>query len=326
MDRKRHVILAACAVAAALAVLLLYQSAGAEEANEPAGVRPDGAGPAAVRDKSAYRKLAPGIEIAIPAERHKEDTFSVHDAVEILQGIPNLNWTPKLSPSSQTLKEKATATVFRSRMIWYLEFTFKPVRMIWVDEPQASGKMQRKLVWYMIYHVKNKGGHFVPQRQADGTYDVTEQDADVRFFPLFVLDAPEYKKAYLDRLIPVASDAIQQKEDPNRKLLNSVEIGTKPIPVSTEREDRSVWGVATWEDLDPRIDFFSVSVQGLTNAYKWIDPPGAYTAGDPPGTGRVLLQRTLVLNFWRPGDEYNESERTIHYGIPGKVDYSWVYR
>jgi hypothetical protein len=105
-----------------------------------------------------------------------------------------------------------------------------------------------------------------------------------------------------------------------------VEIGTKPIPVSTEREDRSVWGVATWEDLDPRIDFFSVSVQGLTNAYKWIDPPGAYSAGDAPGTGRVLLQRTLVLNFWRPGDEYNEADRTVHYGIPGKVDYSWVYR
>ncbi len=115
MDRKRHVIPAACVVATTLAGLFLCPPVQAQEAAEPAA-----AAPAAVRDKSAYRKLAPGIEITIPAERHKEDTFSVHDVVEILQGIPNLDWTPKLSPTSQTLKEMATATVFRSRRsgIW----------------------------------------------------------------------------------------------------------------------------------------------------------------------------------------------------------------
>ncbi len=91
-----------------------------------------------------------------------------------------------------------------------------------------------------------------------------------------MLESHEYKKAYLDRLIPVAIEAIQQKEDPNRKLLSSVEIGSKLIPLSTELVDKSVWGVATWEDVDPRIDYFSVYVEGLTNAYQWIDPPGAY--------------------------------------------------
>lgn len=281
---------------------------------------------AALKDKRSYRKLAPGVEVTIPPERHKEDTYSVHDLVEVLQGIPNLNWKPKLSPDSKTLQQMATATIFRSRMIWSLEFTFKPVRMIHVEVPQPDGTLERKLIWYLVYHVKNKGGHLIPQRQADGTYDTAEQDADVRFFPQFVLEAPEFKKAYMDRLIPVAIGPIQQKEDPNRRLLDSVEIGLQPIPVSTEREDRSVWGVATWEDLDPRIDFFSVSVQGLTNAYKWVDPPGAWQPGDPPGKGRVLLKRVLMLNFWRPGDEYTEAERIIHYGIPGKVDYSWVYR
>lgn len=284
------------------------------------------AGQAALKNKKSYRKLAPGVEVTIPPERHKEDTFSVHDMVDVLQGIPNLDWTPKHSPDSQTLKQMATGTIFRSRMIWSLEFTFKPVRMIYVDVPQADGSMLKKLVWYMVYHVKNKGNHLVPQRQGDGTYDTIEQDANVRFFPLFTLEAPEFKKAYLDKLIPVAVRAIQQKEDPNRQLLDSVEIGQQPIPVSTDREDRSVWGVATWDDLDPRIDFFSVSVQGLTNAYKWVDPPGAFQADAPPGKGRVLLKRTLVLNFWRPGDEYSEADRVIHYGIPGKVDYTWIYR
>src|SRR5205085_7594876 len=68
----------------------------------------------------------------------------------------------------------------------------------------------------------------------------------------------------------------------------------------------------------PRVDFFSVYVQGLTNAYRWVDPPEGFKKGDSPGTGRVLLQKTLMLNFWRPGDEYVEDQRIIRYGIPGK--------
>ncbi len=279
----------------------------------------------ALRDKSAYRQLAPGIEVTISADRQEEETVSRHDVVEILQGIPNLDWTPKFSSETQTLKDMATNTVFR-RKIWYLEFTFKPVRMIYVDEPQPSGKMQRKLIWYMVYHVRNVGGHLGFEKKPEGVYAPVEENYDVRFIPQFVLEAPEYKKAYLDRLIPVAIEPIQQREDAQRKLLNSVEIGGRPIPVSTDREDNSVWGVATWEDLDPRIDFFSIAIQGLTNAYKWSDPSGAFQAGDAPGAGRVLTQKTLLLNFWRPGDEFLETERNVHFGIPGKVDYSWVYR
>jgi hypothetical protein len=286
---------------------------------EPGGAR------AALRDKSGYRKLAPGIEVTIPPDKQEYDTFSPHDIVEILQGVPNLDWTPKFTPDTQTLKQMATGTTFR-RQIWYLEFTFKPVRMIWIDEPQPSGKMQRKPIWYMVYHVKNNGGHLGYQQQADGSFAPQEENYDVRFFPLFILEAHEYKKAYLDRLIPVAIEPIQKKEDPNRKLLSSSEIGGQPIPLSTDREDNSVWGVATWEDIDPRIDFFSISIQGLTNAYKWTDPPGAFQPGNAPATGRILAQKTLVLNFWRPGDESIESDKSVHFGIPGKVDYRWVYR
>ena len=88
--------------------------------------------------------------------------------------------------------------------------------------------------------------------------------------------------------------------------------------------------------MDPRIDFFSVFVGGLTNAYRWVDPPGAYVAGDPPGKGRQFLRKTLQLNFWRPGDQYQQNEREIRWGVPpGKaflydvpegVAYTWVYR
>ncbi len=50
-------------------------------------------------------------------------------------------------------------------------------------------------------------------------------------------------------------------------------------------------------------------------------------AGDPPGTGRVLTCKTLVAQFLASGyDEYVEEQRSIMFGIPGKVDYTWVYR
>ena len=35
--------------------------------------------------------------------------------------------------------------------VWVLRFRFKPMRMMWVDVPQPSGFMQRKLIWYMVY-------------------------------------------------------------------------------------------------------------------------------------------------------------------------------
>src|SRR5690606_1259012 len=97
-----------------------------------------------------------------------------------------------------------------------------------------------------------------------------------------------------------------------------------------------VWGVAMWEDIDPNIDFFSIYVGGLTNAYDWADPPGAFQAGDPPGKGRRFTQKMLQLNFWRPGDEHLEHEREIRFGVaPGRADlygvgdgvaYRWVYQ
>lgn len=281
--------------------------------------------PAAPAAKPGYRQVISGVFKTVPADIKADDATSSHDVIELLTSGTNIGWKPKLHPNSRTLKELATDTTFR-RTIFGLELTFKAPRMIWVDVPLPGGKMQRKLIWYLLYKVKNNGGQVTTVPQPDGTYKVEKLDEPVTFEPQFVLESLEYKKAYLDRVIPVAVEAIRKKEDPARRLLNSIEIAAKPIPVSTDRSDNSVWGVATWEDVDPRIDFFSIYVQGLSNAYRWIDPPGAYKKGDAPGKGRILTSKTLRLNFWRPGDEYAEDQREIRFGIPGKVDYEWVYR
>ncbi len=275
--------------------------------------------------RQPYRKIVSGVFKTVPADIQASEVTSTHDVIELLANTPNIGWKPKLYPETRTLKEMATGTTFR-RTIFGLELTFKAPRMIWVDMPLPSGKMQRKLIWYLLYKVRNPGGQLQSVEQGDGTYQVEAVNEPVLFEPLFVLESLEYKKAYLDRLIPVAVEAIRKREDPARPLLNSVEIAAKPIPVSTEREDNSVWGVATWEDIDPRVDYFAIYVQGLSNAYKWADPKGAYQKGDPPGTGRLFATKTLRLNFWRPGGVLVEDQREIRYGIPGKVDYEWIYR
>jgi hypothetical protein len=290
----------------------------------------------------AERHLAPGVLTTIPPSFNPDDTVSTHDMMEI-RANPALHWKPDFLAASDTLYSMADQAKFR-REIYCLEFSFKPLRMIEVDVPLASGATERKLVWYLVYRVRNTGQVLKPVAGDNGVY-TTEmaKGGPVRFLPQFVLESQDLQsngqrvsKSYLDRVIPAAVAAISQRETPGHMLLNDVEISKQPIPVSDGRIDRSVWGVATWIDVDPRIDFFSVYVGGLTNAYRWTDHPAAYHPGDPPGRGRQFVHKMLQLNFWRPGDAIDPNEREFRYGVPldkaylygvpDGVAYCWVYR
>jgi hypothetical protein len=284
-----------------------------------------------------YRRLVPGVETTIPIQWDPGETISFPNIVEILS-IPGINWAPQTISKAQTLAAKATRVPFR-RDVWNLEFSFLPMRIITVDVPQPGGTMRPTKIWYMVYRVTNKGGHLHPEQQKDGAWAITKVDHPVTFVPSFTLYNPELRKSYLDRVIPVATAPIRAQEDPRRRLLNSAEMMEQPIPVSTETEDKSVWGLATWESgfesgdmVDPRTDYFSIYVSGLSNAYKFADPAGAYKAGDSPATGRRYWEKMLQLNFWRPSDEFSDAETEIYLGaptdlgIPGRIDYQWVFR
>jgi hypothetical protein len=262
-----------------------------------------------------------------------------------LPGVTKLNWKPNYTPAVDTLAARSAHVVLRHN-VWNLEFSFKPLRMVYVDVPQPSGKMQRKLIWYMVYRVRNLGGHITPVQGADKTYKpgIADQvlnigaetpSGSIRFFPYFVLESRELGLSYLDRVIPVAIPIIQQREMKGGKLYSTVEITKQSIPVTAPDSDGGVWGVVTWEDIDPRIDYFSILVGGLTNAFRLVG-----NTPDPAAQQHKLLQ----LNFWRPGDAIDEHEGEIRYGIPSvedpkeqeaicakynlveRLDYLWVYR
>jgi hypothetical protein len=292
------------------------------------------------------RPLAPGVLTVIPPEPKTEETLLGPLA---LQNVTRMNWDPAYWPKTQTLGDKVSRVTLRHN-VWNLEFAFKPLRMLYVDVPQPTGKMHRKLIWYMVFRVRNLGKHLNPVPIEDefghkiyGTEKVDEvlnfgaaqPTGKIRFFPHFVLESREQGKAYLDRVVPAAKRSIELREMRGAKLFNTVEISRIDIPVGTAAAEKAVWGVVTWENIDPRTDYFSIFVQGLTNAFRLDRTPD----------GRVVHQlKTLQLNFWRPGDAVLEHEKEIRYGIPSvsnpaeqadilakyglqvRVDHLWVYR
>lgn len=287
-------------------------------------------------------QFAPGVLTTIEPTVDPADTVGDYDVVELRSDV-TLSREPLLNTKSRTLFEMSEDVPFR-REVWCLELSFKPMRMMYVDIPQASGKMQRKLIWYLVYRVRNTGVAIEPVEQDDGNFTTKKAPAQPRrFIPQFVLASQDtdsqgnrIRKEYLDRILPAAMPAIQRREMPRGKLLSSVQMAERMLEPESGRTQGGLWGVAIWEDVDPDIDFFSVFAGGLTNAYRWQDAPEGFQVGDPPGKGRTFLRRTLQLNFWRPGDEVAENEREIRYGAAPRrsdaygtaegVAYSWVYR
>jgi len=267
--------------------------------------------------QDGFRPLAPGVLTTIPADLSADDALPRGPLVEITEGLRGLRWQPTWAAVSTTLVSRADRLEY-PRDIWCLEFAFKPPRMIAVDIPAADKRMRRANVLYLVYRVKNVGGRRVTTRRSDepGEADPLERIVEpfakpVRFLPQFVLETREglsdtegisAYRAYLDRLVPSAVNPIRLREDPARELLDSAAISASEIAPGEER-----WGVATWEAIDPRIDYFSIHIRGLTNAVRWRQVEASRIgAVDPPGKHIEQTLKSLRLDFWRPGDATGE--------------------
>jgi hypothetical protein len=302
-----------------LASVLLMAAISVASAQDPAPPKPE-----------PFRSPVQGVLKDATPRPEVDESNSRHDVIELLAVDPGFDW--------------AKNATFR-RDVYNLRFEFKPLRMIWVDMPQPSGKLQRKAIHYLVYSVTNvpvadqksdppRYGwmHPVPDPNDPYKHKIEYQDRPIRFVPEFLLESPEYHKAYSDRVIPVALAAIRAREDRlpptwSRKDKTSVRPPLRStVEMATEiTVGQTLWGVATWEEIDPKIDRFVIYVQGLTNAYRWRDLPEKYRPGAEMATYRKMFLKTLRLNFWRPGDEYYPKEAEIRRGYPGGPDYDWIY-
>jgi hypothetical protein len=297
--------------------------------------------------RTEMTQFAPGIVNVIAPAPHPQETFtgpmtlqSLIDAhPEIEWGAPNFtDGRPNYDPRTRTLVEMARQVTLR-REVYSLEFSFKPLRMIYLDVPQPNGRMARKLVWYMVYRVRYRGGDLRPAADMVGQSPIYKRVEAVsydsrRAFPMLVLEDFVADKKYLDRVLPTAKQRIAVREQITAPLYDSLEITSVNIPLSSDPDAPGVWGVATWEDIDPNTDFFSVYIYGLTNAFQQ----------EGEGDDAPYKKKALRLNFYRPGDTINQLEDEIRFGVPAhqdpaeqnyvlqqfgletRLDYEWVFR
>ena len=291
--------------------------------------------------------FAPGVIRVIPPAADPKETFDGPlELTPLLNAYPELAWeaktfpdnTPHYDPRSRTIVEMARQAILR-REIYCLEFAFKPLRQLFIDVPRPDGRMQRKLVWYMVYRVRYRGGDLRPAIDKVAGAPVYRRVEAVsyqsrRFFPLLIMDNQVTGKSYLDTILPTAKRKIAIREQISGPLYNSVEISSKSIPLSTDEDAPGLWGIATWVDVDPNTDFLSVNVYGLTNAFdsEGLEPDSPYR------------RKCLSLNFYRPGDTVAQTDDETRFGVPAfkdeaeqdyilkqyglseRLDYRWIFR
>lgn len=179
--------------------------------------------------------------------------------------------------------------------IWVLDFAFKPVRLRSVDIPGKG----RKQVHYLFYRVINNTGK------------------DRMFVPQFTIVTDTGQRLEDTPALPQAVATIKAREAAEKQtpLVNGPNaMGVIPASGKKEGIDDAVYGVAIWEGVDPKADAFHIYVRGLSDGYKLESPPGG---GEP-----VRKDKTLRIDFSRPGDERKLNEREILLLDP---PYEWIY-
>lgn len=200
--------------------------------------------------------------------------------------------------------------VNRQPGIWALEVRFKPVRLITIDlpDPRDPKKSTKQQIWYLAYRAFNRAGEteYRPTNVAD------EKATFVPEFTLVTEDTAK-KQRYFDRVIPVAQAAINRRERHNYK--SSVELlGEIPAPTPVGAKNApSLDGLAIWRGVDPQADRIKVYMTGFSNGYR---------VGKLPNGEEYVERKTIVQEFWRPGDEFYQHEEEIR--VQGEPQ--WIYR
>ena len=263
------------------------------------------------------RRLAPGVLKVIPPSLDARDTVSLPGP------MPNLTateYTPKLKSSKETLYGMAKRVVF-FRDVWAYEFSFTGLRQATLDVPTPNGNAKQN-VWYIVYRVRNLGTSLSfeeVKKDPDFAYLTKDLRRNVsiserNFLPRFSLEGWVYddlqkkytRVNYRDEIDPTAAAEIQRIEDPRVPLLDAVQLSTATIPPIAAENNKGVWGVAMWSNVNPKLDFVSIFVSGFTNAFRIVRD----------GDSIETVHKTLQLNFWRPGDAVNETDDDIDFGIP----------
>ena len=121
------------------------------------------------------------------------------------------------------------------------------------------------------------------------------------FVPQFTL-LTDTGKRIEEAVLPLAVPLIQGREDKSIPLLGAVDV-VGVIPPSTKANiDDAVYGVALWDNVDPKADRLSIYVRGLSDGFQETKGPDGKA---------VVKYKTLRIDLIRRGDERNLNEKEI---------------
>ncbi|MGI9516392.1 MAG: hypothetical protein ACR2NP_05080 [Pirellulaceae bacterium] len=279
-------------------------------------------------DAIAQREFAPGVLKVIEPKIDGRDAATLPMPLPGLEGdLAPENYVPNFPARTETLYGQTRQIIFY-RDVWQHEFAFLGLRQMKVSATDENGQVVERDVWYLPYRIRNVGAAITHTPVTDpntGRVDYvpnteTGQPADYtlsnRFFGRFTLhgwiedaETGMYTEVvYADQVSPGIVQMIQDEEDPGRPLIDKVKLTQQILQrVPADSSEGGVWSVAVWYNVDPSIDFVSVRVTGLTNAYRIVvNPDGSLD----------FRYKTLQLNFWRPGDGVQQDQDKTVFGIP----------
>ncbi|MEZ6094508.1 MAG: hypothetical protein R3C03_09775 [Pirellulaceae bacterium] len=274
------------------------------------------------------RPFAPGVLKVISPDLRPEDSYSPPLQIP---GLKTQSYEGNYVADAETLHGQTQQIVFY-RDVWAFEFSTVGLRQIELNFRLADGSESPRTFFYLMYRVRNLGKSLSYEQVKQGlanpfiAYDLKRTDGKAtddfdtqpvspdQFRPQFKLsgflegDDGEYSEVnFYDRELPEIAKSIQNLEDPNRRLHTQLEMESMDIPVIEDPADPGVWGVAIWENVNPNLDYMTVKIRGITNAYRIeFDANGSQT----------LKHKELQLNFWRPGDSVEQVRDNIIFGIP----------
>lgn len=203
--------------------------------------------------------------------------------------------------------------------LWVMEVHFRPMRQIVVElTDPVTGKKKPQYVWYLPYRAVNRK----LANRSVANAPVNELDAPVippQFIPVVTImttDSDE-PKVYQDQVLPEAIAAINLREKTSYKSTVSV---VTDLPAATEPgspDQKVIQGIATWTNLDPAADRYTVYLTGFSNGFRKV--PG-------PDGAEVVQWKTIQMKYWRPGDELNQREPEIRLLTDAANQPIWIYR
>lgn len=160
---------------------------------------------------------------------------------------------------------------------WELKFTHAKPKRIVVNVP---GQSEPQAYWYMTYTVQNDG----KQEQM--------------FLPDFQLFMSDGRVMRSDNNLPLAVFQAIKRQTDDPLLQSALQIAG----IIRVGEDEAKDGVAIWPEPNPRMEHFSIFVQGLSGESVTIKGPK-----DKP----IILRKTLELNYIYRGDQFYPGQNQV---------------